>query len=161
MSLGITGSKLCPRLRLEVVRGWWGGWSRATQAAGAPAPHPAGTPPAGSGPLLPPPSPSPLPQGPRAGAQSLQEAGLGWSVQCTLRGCAWGWALPPGLVPDHRGVRTGEGPALQREDSSGDTSVCLHRQHMSVSMWPEDVVCVIPDLESFSSPHPRALRSAQ
>ena len=58
------------------------------------------------------------------------------------------------------GVRTGEGPAPQREGSSGDTSVCLHRQHMSVSMWPEDVVCVIPDLESSSSPHPRALRSA-
>ena len=63
MSLGITGSKLCPRLRLEVVRGWWGGWSRATQGAGAPAPYPAGTPPAGSGPLLPPPSPR---QEPRA-----------------------------------------------------------------------------------------------
>lgn len=104
---------------------------------------------------------SPPTSQPQAGAQSLQEAGLGWSVQCTLRGCAWGWALPPGLVPDHRGVRTGEGPAPQREDSSGDTSVCLHRQHMSMSMWPKDVVCVIPDLESFSSPHPRALRSAQ
>lgn len=103
----------------------WEGSGRAAQGHTGGRGSSAFTPtPAGSGPLLPPPGPSSLTQGLWAAAQSLQEAGLGLSVQSTLRGFAWGRALLPGLVLAAGGRAGRERGQPHREETLRGTGVC-------------------------------------